>query len=444
MGENELVVGQPRLGWFIDGDDATPLVAAMLEDTGEQIVLSLPTNAHDDPYYRWFISDAHFGDDPDQSQFRYAPPTVSMLRDVDGPVVLVGCRASGHRERAGIGRGRIIANFAVLGATHLNYEEIDGMRTEIPALARWTGLRSVDLTRKTDEAGRVQSIQITLDAPPDIELSPDLHLRLHPSWRTSYPDNIGTFASHDVVQVQTRSASPVAWHEHTRMHQAVRELLAIAAWRPLGYQRIEVTRDDDPETFLSGDPAHPRWLPVMTHRMRQHEPWTSDPRFLFTFRDIGTGGVTEWLLVRKLFERTVRAMVSVADGHIQFVGERMLQAGIALEALGYQIDLNAGGQNLNSRGELPFPKALDIVLQNLVQTPLAEPLDWKARTIACYKAVKHPDKTEPDSLVLANTMRESLLVLRTWLAGRLGCEPTNLGKALEWDPMSQEYSQITY
>ena len=38
MGDNVLVEGNPRLGWFGDGDPETPEMAVMLQNTGEQIV----------------------------------------------------------------------------------------------------------------------------------------------------------------------------------------------------------------------------------------------------------------------------------------------------------------------------------------------------------------------------------------------------------------------
>jgi hypothetical protein len=141
MPENELIVGTPRVGWFLDGDHSTPPLGVMLEDTGEQVVLSLPTGVADDAYRRWFAFGTMFVDDPDRSRFSYAPPNVTMFKDADGPVVLVGCRAAGHRERE-VGVGRIVANFAVVGGTNLNYDAINGLRSEIPALARWTGWRS--------------------------------------------------------------------------------------------------------------------------------------------------------------------------------------------------------------------------------------------------------------------------------------------------------------
>lgn len=437
MTENELTVGRPRVGWFLDGDRSTPPVGVMLDDTGEQVVVSVPTGVADDPYGRWF-SGAMFVDDPDRTKFSYAPPNVTMFKDADGPVVLVGCRAAGHRERE-VGVGRIVANFAVLGGTNLGYDTINGLRSEIPALARWTGWRSLRTKSETDPDGRVQRMQVTLDSPPEIELSDELGLRMRPSWRTSYPDNIGTFAAHEVAQVSTSSATPVPWHDHIRMHQAIRELLALAAWRPLGFLRLEAMRHDDSIRYEADGPIHPRWAPVVTRLVRRHEAWTTTPRFLFTFAELGTAGVAEWLSVRRRFDRTVRAMVGIADGHIEFIGERMLQAGMALEALGYQLDVDSGGKNLNARNELPFPSAVDVVLDHLVHVPLPDARDWKRRVIACYKAVKHPDNPEPDFLMLANTMRETLLVLRAWLAGRLGCSAADLSGAFQWDPMRHEY-----
>lgn len=212
MAENVLVPGKPRLGWLVDGDETTPDIAVMLEDTGSQIEVTVPTKGmfgRDDPYRRWFSDSISFGDDPDRTKYAYRPPAIIQVHDKDGPVVLVGCRSSGHwMNLTGPGQGKIVASFAILGARHLNYSRINGLRAEFPALASWTGLRSVRTEPKTDGTGRVQRVEVILDSPPSQSLSRRMNLALRPTWRTSYPDTVGTFAAHDVVELMTATKVP--------------------------------------------------------------------------------------------------------------------------------------------------------------------------------------------------------------------------------------------
>ena len=56
MVKDSLREGQVRLGLLFDGNPDTPEVAVMLQNTDEQIVLTVPIKVWDyvDPYTRWF------------------------------------------------------------------------------------------------------------------------------------------------------------------------------------------------------------------------------------------------------------------------------------------------------------------------------------------------------------------------------------------------------
>lgn len=442
--ENELTPGNPRLGWFVDGDANTPEVAVMLQDTGREIVLTVPTKgmfADEDPYARWGMVGIQFGDDPDGSRHSYGPPRTTMFADPAGPVVLLGCRARAGAFTHGAGLAPIVANYAVLGARHLNYERINGMRSELPALAAWSGMRSVRWEVKDAHRGKRRRVDIVCEAPEPVSLDRRLNLTLQPTWRTSRPDNIGTFAAHDVVQLVTATNDPRPLRKHLELHEAMRDLLTLACWRRLGYSQLEVARVDGrvggPRRGIEGMD----WHGLVTHRVPKHELWVAEPRFLFTFDDIGSQGVRRWLRLRRTYSRTVSPLIgATADG--RYLEDNMLQAGIALEALGYQLEVEAGGAGLNRRGQLTFPEALDRVLGDICLAPVPDPLGWRQRAIDCYKGVKHADNSLPDSLVLANTTRECLLVLRVWVASRLGVSTTTLRERLKRDPLSSELSLL--
>lgn len=94
---------------------------------------------------------------------------------------------------------------------------------------------------------------------------------------------------------------------------------------------------------------------------------------------------------------------------------------------------------MNKRGQLPFPNALQTVLDHLPCAVLDDPNGWTDRVNAAYKGVKHADNPVPVALDMANAMRESILVLRVWLAGRLGCPANVITDRLREDPLRQEY-----
>ena len=104
--------------------------------------------------------------------------------------------------------------------------------------------------------------------------------------------------------------------------------------------------------------------------------------------------------------------------------------------------IDAGGNALNSRGQLTYLDALGLVLDGLKYNPLDDPEDWKTRSRDCYMGVKHADRPMPDSLVLANTYRENLLIFRLWIASRLGVSATNLAARMSQDPHAADYVHV--
>jgi hypothetical protein len=442
MSKNLLNEATARMGWLIDGNSDTPDIAVMLQDTGKQIVLTVPTKGmfnKDDPYSQWFSSGIQFTSEPDKNRYKYAPPRVLMFHDNDGTVILVGCRDTGFRSSMRAGNGKIVANFAVLGGKNLRYDRINGVRSELPALTEWTGQRSVQTTTEKDSQGRMKKVNVTLSSPPEIPLNHRMNLTLRPAWRTSFPDKVGTFSAHDVVQLQTTSQRPTDWKDHLDQHVAIRELLVLASWHSFGFSRLDVNRTDDPETLLNGKPVQPRWASVATHRLRKHEEWTRKPRFLFTLEDIGPKGVRRWLKLRSSFARAIGPLVALADQTGGFWESQMVQSGIALEALGYQLATDNGGAAFNSRGQIKYTEALETILADMPYVPLDDPDDWKRRSRVCYMGVKHADNSVPDSLILANTLRENLLVMRFWIAARLGCGRIALERRHGGDPLANEY-----
>jgi hypothetical protein len=129
--DNELVPGEPRLGWvYLNGGSDARKVAAMLRDTGSSIELTLPLDEatrRDLPYSRWWSDGIMHMDDPDRTKHSYAPPRVLIFQDSFGEVALVGCRATSYQSNFAAGHGLVVSNFAVLGGRHFAYEEINGI-----------------------------------------------------------------------------------------------------------------------------------------------------------------------------------------------------------------------------------------------------------------------------------------------------------------------------
>lgn len=441
MGKNELVPGEPRLGWFIDGDPKTDYIAVMLRDTGNSIELTVPLKgmlSRDDPYGRWWSSGVMFGDDPDRTRHSYRPPRVLLMHDAHGPVVLVGCRSTGSTSSFQVGKGHIVANFAVLGGTNLRYEKIHGLRTEIPALAAWTRLSSMAVETETNSKSRIQSVQMTLTNAKTIPLARSMNLEMKSTWRTERSS--GSFLAYEGVELETLVQRARTWDDHLQIHGAVLELVSIAGWKPFGISSVKVRRIDDPERSLAGGSMGARWFPVVTHRLLKHETWSKDPRFLFPYSEVGPRGISRWLRLRKTYGRVIGPLLNILRSDNSWGHPSLVQSGIALEALGYLIDVEKNdGSHLNNRKQMNFKPGLRVILADMEVKPIDDAEGWVERADAAYMGAKHPDRSEPDSLIQMNTLRENLLVLRFWVGAQLGVKPESLMKALKMDPLADEF-----
>ena len=447
MVNNTLVEGDPRIGWMIDGDPTTPEIAVMLERTDEAIQLTIPTKGmfeRDDPYGRWFSSGVEYGDDPDRTRFRYTPPTSLLFNDHRGHVSLIGCRqAAASFGSNGAGFGRVVAEYAVLGGrSWADLEKVNGVRTEIPGLAEWTGISSRTAEVKTDNASRTLEYTITMRSPAAQPLARNKNLTLQPSWRSSAPAP-GTIATHDVVQIATTSKRPEAWDSLLAPHRAVQDLLSLSAWRQFGFSQIEVGVAERPsrhETRAEGDKRITVWSEVVTHRLRLADAAPANPRFLFDFADIGAPGVQRWLRLRAKYERALLPVIGIIDERGLFVETRVAQTGIAIEALGFQLASDgANGSSLNSRGQITYTGAMEAILADMPVVPVPDVEAWKDRSRLSHMGVKHADNPTPDIVTLANAYRENALVLRYWVAARLGCAADTLRRRLERDPLGGSF-----
>jgi hypothetical protein len=421
---NELKPGDTRIGWLIDGDPLTPERAVALRNTGTSIELEIPTHGMsrvDDQYSRWFQSGVHHGDDPDKSLYDYSPPSCLSFYDVHGSVSLVGCRAGPSSMGGSAGYGVVQASGAVLGANEHRYDHVHGVRSIIPALAGWSGLTSARQERQVSGDGRVQSLRLELQSGDPLRLAREKNLLLRPSWRAFPGEAPGQFVSVDELHLETSRSSPAPIEEHLRLHDLVRQLLLIAAGGDLGFAGFAINRRDDPHRSIDGTDHGPKWSPYLTYELPSDTPSTRPTRFMFGLDDIGTTGVARWLKLHDTFSRGLQPLVALVASKQEYLESRLFMAGIAFEAIGYELENAAGGKQFNRAGNLAFPVALEVVLGDIGWQALRDQDDWKRDMIAAYKGVKHADQPLPDTIELYDVVRAAALVLRIWVASRLGC-----------------------
>lgn len=118
----------------------------------------------------------------------------------------------------------------------------------------------------------------------------------------------------------------------------------------------------------------------------------------------------------------------------------VVHSGIALEALGYMIDLRKNhGVHLNGRKQMNFKPGLRVILADMELVPLDDAEGWTERSFAVYMGSKRVDGAMPDSLDLLNMLRENLLVLRFWMGLKIGFPAATLENLLQRDQLSSQF-----
>ena len=376
---------------------------------------------------QWFWSDSslHIGSDGKPIPIEPVPACMDYL-DVQGAVGLVGChRATGSSTRfGGIGRsagvGAVSATYAVRGSHYArNYGKVNGFRSDIDGLSQWLDLWAHHTTTTMPKGGGPVTVRTTLVLPPNLRLAARLNLcatvhgtapaRQEPEMR---------YTSTTMLQTYSTTARP--WNEHLDLHEAVRDLLRIAVWKPLAFQRHEVTSDEEKVIIGDGEVPRSRWLEVTTSATGIARPvWDARTRTLFEFQDVEWAGIGKWLRLRESNRRGLRPMMRLLEMRESTIDERLAQLGIAMEALGYQgfrdsglSEKKADAKKLAAR----VGKLVDLALGCVPGVPDTFPQDFADS----YNAVKHARRAEPNPMDLFELYRTGVRVLRAWVALRIG------------------------
>jgi hypothetical protein len=427
--DNILRLGLPRVGWLYDGDENTPHIGVSLSDSDDHgIQLTIPLRDVTDAYSRWFQKGA-FGLVVNGAPVEPTDvPPVLQFHDSFGPVVLVGCRAAGWHSDFQVATGRIVATYAVLGARNLNYARLNGVRTVIPHLAAWMGARITTKELRTDPQGRVAGLDVSTNSLDPVRVHRKGNLTLQGSFRTSSELGPDTTLIYDQMRAETYWVEARTWDAHLDLHEAILELLTVAAWQDFGFKTLEVRRDDDPHEHHNG--PMPRWSHVATHNVPRPKEDTRLPNYLFNFQDIGLPGIRKWMRLRQTHTRAIRPFVRLRGLRTANVESQLVQSSIALEALGRHL---AQPSDFNSRGQLDFRKALERVQAGLGFDAVTDPDEWIDTTTTVYRGVKHPDNPQPDVLDMVNALRDNIVMLRAWVAIQLGTKRSVLIDRLRRD-----------
>ncbi len=216
--------------------------------------------------------------------------------------------------------------------------------------------------------------------------------------------------------------------------------MSVAAWRKFGVSALKVRHDGDGEPWPDGT-LRPTWRAVATHMLPEDKPLPKNVSFLYPYAEVGPRGVQRWLRLHEDYTDVLTAVVNILWSDNPWGHAALVQSGIALENLGYQIVVQKkGGTGLNSRRQLLYRDALKEILDDMTVKPFEDTDEWIRDSTDCYMGAKHADRATPDTLDQVNTLRRNLLVLRFWIGLEIGVKPESLTATLGRDPLAQEFS----
>ncbi|MFJ4075406.1 reverse gyrase [Curtobacterium sp. NPDC089991] len=424
---NELKPGTRRTGDLIDFDPDTPEVKVLLDWSEDGISVEVPWSAPDDYYASWFLRDGLQGLPVASKPI----PRRLMFADSHGALQLVNCWPRGFHSTLASGTGRMWARFAVMGVRDdIDFQQIDGIRSEVSGLREWLGVSSV--SEDVDPPSRT----ITVVGKPADEIIISSDLVLVPTWSTERPDGEDSIVLRDYVDCQTMSTTPAGWDDLAAAHRGIRDLLVLARWRAETCTVTMVTRDDDPLVTLDGKEHGRQWRDVVVANREEAPATVSGYRpYVMEYDEIGgAAGVARWLKLREEFGRALDPIVS--DRYLQKVPAltHLAQVGPGLEALGYLLLKNRDGVGAEAAKNSQLRQRLDRIAAAVAGAVPFDAETWAETTTRAYNGIKHANRKLPDDLDLLNRWRESVTVVRAWVALELGAEAAAVKRRLELDP----------
>lgn len=324
--------------------------------------------------------------------------------------------------------GRTVATSA-----DLSYEEINGISSTLEGFSAWAEVTAIEQNLILSNDGRGP---LTVCLKAQAKDSVDIGTRFNVSATTGFtapkldPYQL-EYVYRNRTALRTETSELVTWSEHMQVHRMMQDLLCLVYNYPCELSLSDAYRkDDQPELDTVSKEVY-LWHEVHYKnfgRIRHIEPRKdfSKAKPLFLLSDTAEGAVATWLDDFEKWSRSTWIAVENIFQPYLAAESRLIQIGVALEALGYAIWLyeeNGGvmpaGRKPSATGyfrrvaeKLPFSD-LDISSERTAKV-------WAEAFNETYKGCKHADNPLPDGLEAHRRAEQGLAVIRCWLAKKLG------------------------
>lgn len=412
---SELTIGTTLLGHLIDFDESSPETQVTLERTSNSILLTLTWSNRESPYAYWF-----WPDDAELGRTAGPPPRL-LFHHAHGAVLLVGCAVATARGGLwGPGVGVVNANYAILDVVEdLDFQLVNGLRTVIPGLRSWLGVRSVTGSRGGCGGTEVDTVVYTARNAPAIDIPGLNNLRFVPTWRAVPDAEQDAITLYDEAMCESSSRDLHDWSFFLDEHRAVRDLLIVSAWtsdelRVRSACRIEAEAKDGGELA-----QHEVWYRVEAASSEGSRDLGASPHHLIRFEDLGHTGIRLWIELRADFARAIDPLVSSKLFKNPTIEVNLFLVAMGLEAVGYRLALESGLPEKKA-GDLRFSERLRLVAADIRDVLPFDADDWITGTTEVYNSIKHANRESMDIALCVQRWNQSVIAFRVWIAHRLG------------------------
>jgi ApeA-like protein len=437
----------PRLGYLYDPSASDlPAVPALLhvdQDLGVHLEVPFTTESHEG-IGRWFGPRATGC--PDQLLFQDHEMDFHLFG------VFVSSRGKDPKYEAGLGRLR--AEYAVedRDRSDVDYSEVSDAQSEIHGLHEFMEWRLADFDFAPPDAGGgvLRIAPRTKVAVCDFE---GLEVTLTAAtWAGRDRPNVHAVGETTLLRTFSKDHRPL--QEHLAIHEAVRDLLTLIAWKPLDFTEVMVQRLDAPARSLAGNVAGRAWRRLHNPGMARGGPAAPLIELRFgdflepvNFASVGIDGLSIWLRRRKQLARFTDPLLAFRFAPLLTPEVALMQASIAAEALGYAQAIQAGVSKRTAADE-QFASRLRRVVdgQPLSVDKIVGDTDrWIKAAAKAYNGLKHANKTLPAAPLPALIALTMTSILRGQLLLELGVDASavaGLEKQQGWWSLRSAYDSL--
>ena len=428
-----------HIGWIaLDGNNVTNVVSSLRKDNG-RFTCVVPLQSLEEFPAEWFIDSPLIG--ARRTELADIPSPLWLAdSESNKTFCLVGCSRSGYKAfNYSYGYGRMTPEYVIEGALGYDYSSVNAIRVLSPLFLHWTEMTSLfsnyelsekDSTLESYTAGFNQMDSVTLGTIGGIDVE------IHPSASASPKNHGEEILLSSAVFFATRSGKKAPLSTHLDALDELRGLVCVALFDNITYVSASVLCDDDRPRYIDGGSGSARWREMHLAYCNQDTSNSTKTAFLFRYNDLNEGFFERWHLLVAQYQKGMRELVFMCKHHKNMPVEvALVNYGIAIEGIGHKLRVEIDA----SLSRSSFHKALQALVNDFKARtdgwfPLEEIERWQQDVTDTYNCIKHLDYNprtqtrehhlKPQNIYEVATSCE--MVLRCWIAARLGCGANTL------------------